>query len=164
MAEKSPSTGERTLSRTKEEVIKEAKRIEETVLYSSKGHFVSANFWSRFHLAIGLPMVILSGLAGAAALTKFDPNHFVAGSLSIVVASLSAVATFLNPNESVSSHQEAGNKYDSLMNMVRIFRVIDCWREESDEVLTERVKRFSEERDELNGKSPQIGRLALSQS
>ena len=102
-------------------------------------------------------MVMLSGLAGAAALSKFDPQHFIAGSLSIIVAALSAVATFLNPNELISAHLSAGNSYDSLMNRVRMFRLIDCWREEAEEVLTERVKRFSEEKDELNSKSPQIG-------
>jgi hypothetical protein len=157
MDEQLPSTAERSPSRTKQEIIKEAQRIEETVLYSSKGHLVSAVLWRRFHLAIGIPTVLLSGLAGAAALSSFDPNHLVAGSLSIVVAALSAVSTFLNPNEAVSAHRAAGSSYDSLMNRVRIFRSIDCWREESEQVLTERIKRFSEEKDDLNSKCPQIG-------
>ena len=43
------------------------------------------------------------------------------------------------------------------MNRVRIFRSIDCWREESEQVLTERLKHFSEEKDDLNRKCPQIG-------
>jgi hypothetical protein len=105
-------------------------------------------------------MVVLSTIAGAAALAKFDPEHLVAGTLSIIVAALSGVATFLNPNERVSAHLNAGNSYDSLMNRVRIFWSIDCWRDDSDQVLTERLKHFSEQKDDLNRKCPQIPRWA----
>jgi hypothetical protein len=41
------------------------------------------------------------------------------------------------------------------MNKVRIFWSIDCWRDESDQVLTERLKYFSEQKDKLNQSSPQ---------
>lgn len=39
------TTAEKTVSKTKDEIIKEAQRIEESALYSAKGHFVAANFW-----------------------------------------------------------------------------------------------------------------------
>lgn len=160
MVSQQPTTAERLASQTKEEVIKEAKRIEEGLLYSSKGHFASAHFWGNFHLWIGVPMVLFSAIAGAAALSHFDPNHIVAGVLSITVAALSGVATFLNPNEKVSAHLKAGNSYDSLMNTVRIFWAIDCWGAESDQLLTEKLKFFSEQKDKLNNSCPQIPRWA----
>ena len=37
---------------------------------------------------IGVPMVLLSAIAGASALSQFDSKHIVAGFLSIVVAAL----------------------------------------------------------------------------
>jgi hypothetical protein len=160
MAKQQPSTGERTASKAREEVIREAKRIEESLLHSSKGHYAAAHVWGNFHLWVGIPMVLFSTIAGAAALAKVDPEHLVAGTLSIIVAALSGVATFLNPNERVSAHLNAGNSYDSLMNKARIFWAIDCWREESDQVLTERLKHFSEQKDDLNRKCPQIPRWA----
>ena len=40
----------------KEKIIKEARRIEEDLLYSSKGHFYAAQFWSKFHLVVGVLM------------------------------------------------------------------------------------------------------------
>ncbi len=150
------TTAERAVSKTKKEIIKEAKRIEESLLHSSKGHFAAAHTWSHFHLIIGIPMVLLSGIAGASALVQFDPSHVYAGSISILVAALSGVMTFLNPNEKTSIHLEAGNDYDSLMNKVRIFSSIDCWRDESEQVLTEKLKYFSEQKDNLNKKHPQI--------
>lgn len=120
MDNQQPTTAERVVSKTKEEIIKEAKRIEEALLCTSKGHFSASHFWGNFHLWIGVPMVLLSAIAGASALSQFDPNHIIAGVLSILVAALSGVITFLNPNEKVSVHMNAGNNYDSLMNNVRL--------------------------------------------
>lgn len=154
------NTNETTISKTKSEIIKESKRMEEALLYSSKGHFAASHFWSNFHLWVGIPMVLLSAIAGASALSRFDPEHLISGILSIVVATLSAVITFLNPNLKVSSHLNAGNSYDSLMNNVRIFWSIDCWRDESEQVLTEKLKYFSEQKDKLNQSCPQIPRFA----
>lgn len=150
------STAEKPVPKTKDEIIKEAKRIGESLLYSSKGHFTASYFWSNFHLWIGVPVVLFSAVAGASALSQFDPKHILAGLISILVAALSGVMTFLNPNEKASVHLNAGNNYDSLMNKVRIFWSIDCWRDESEQVLTEKLKYLSEQKDKLNQSYPQI--------
>ena len=154
------TTAEITVSKTKAEIIKEAKRMEEGLLYSSKGHFAASHYWGNFHLWIGVPIVVLSAIAGASALSKFECSAIGAGILSILVAALSSVMTFLNPNEKASAYLTAGNNYDSLMNKTRIFWSIDCWREESDQVLTEKVRYLSEQKDRLNQGSPQIPRWA----
>lgn len=154
------TTAEKPISKTKNEVIKEAQRIEESTLYSAKGHLVAANFWTNFHLWVGVPMVLLAAIAGASALSQFDPKHVIAGIISIIVAALSGVMTFLNPNEKASTHLNAGNSYDALQNKVRMFWSIDCWREESEEVLTEKLKYLAEQKGRLNQSSPQIPRWA----
>lgn len=156
MANQQLATAERSVSKTKEDIIRESKRIEEGLLYSSKGHFAATHFWTNFHLWIGIPVVLLSAIAGASALSEFDPKHIIAGIISIIVVALSGVMTFLNPNERASNHLNAGNNYDALMNKVRIFWSIDCWRDESEQVLTERLKYFSEQKDRLNQSSLQI--------
>lgn len=156
------ATAETTISKTKSEIIKESKRIEESLLYSAKGHFAAAHFWNNFHLWVGIPMVLLSAIAGASALAQFDPQHIIAGICSIIVAALSGVITFLNPNEKSNSHVNAGNNYDSLMNKIRMFWSIDCWRDESEQVLTERLKYFSEQKDKLNQSYFQIPRWAYN--
>ncbi len=157
-------TAERMVSKTKDEIIKEAKRIEESLLYSSKGHFVASLFWSNFHLWIGVPIVLLSAIAGASAFSKIDPTNLIAGGISIFVIALSSVMTFLNPNQKASAHLNAGNNYDSLLSNIRIFWSIDCWREESEQVLTEKLKYFSEQKGKLNQNSPQIPRWAYKKA
>lgn len=147
------TTDEKTASKTKLEIIKESQRIEETALYSAKGHFAAAHTWSKFHLIIGLPMVIMAAVAGS----SFVGNHnILAGILTLFIAVLSAIMTFLNPNERASSHLNAGNSYDALQNEVRIFRTIDCWREDSEKMLTERLKHYVNQKGKLNQSSPQI--------
>ena len=149
-----PTTaGEKIVSQTKEEIIKEAQRIEESCLCSAKGHFVAAKFWSGFHVTIGLPTAILAAFAAASA---FSDHKVAAGAISLVVTGLTAVTTFLNPNKRATSHLNAGNNYDALQNRVRIFRTIDCWGDNSDQVLTKRVKDHSEDKNKLNRESPQI--------
>jgi len=155
------TTAEKPVSKTVDEIIKESKRIEESLLYSSKGHFATSHFWNNFHLWVGVPMVVLSAIASASAFSQFDPKHFFAGIISIIVVALSGVMTFLNPNEKSALHLNAGNNYDSLMNKIRMFWSIDCWRDESEQVLTEKLKYFSEQKDKLNQSCPQIPHWAF---
>jgi hypothetical protein len=143
-------------------VIKEAKRIEESTLYSAKGHFAAAHFWSKFHLWVGLPATILAAVAAAAAFSQFDQHHEVGGWISIIVAVLSAVTTFLNPNEKSASHLRAANSYDALHNRARIVWTIDCGGSDSDQVVSNRLRDLSELKNELNRKSPQIPRFAYN--
>lgn len=149
----------------KENLIKEARRIEEDSLYSAKGHFVAANFWSNFHLWIGVPTTILAAIAGVSALSQFDNHNIIAGFLAIIVAALTAVTTFLNPNERANSHLNAGNKYNSLRNEARIFCEIDsCGENNSIQEITKQLKELAKQRDELNQNSPQIPRWAFKRA
>ena len=150
------TTGEKPVSKTKDEIIKEAKRIEEACTYSAKGHFEAARFWSNFHLYLGIPIVVFSAVAGATALSQFVNSKIIAGLLSILVAVLSGLMIFLNPNEKSGTYLNAGNNYDSLQNKVRMFWSIDCWREKSDDILTEKLRYYSEQKDKLNQACPQI--------
>src|SRR5216683_6708432 len=160
MAKEPQSTGEQPVSKTRSEIIIEARRIEEAALFSSKCHFESARLWGRFHWCIGVPIVVLSAIASASALAKLGDNGLVAAGISLVVAVLAALATFLNAQDKVVTHQSAGTSYDALLNKVRMFRTIDCGSEPNDGVLTDRLKAFSEHKDRLNESSPSVPRPA----
>jgi len=140
----------------KDNILKEARRIEEDSLHSAKGQFVAANFWTNFHLWIGVPTAILAAITGASALSQFENHNIIAGILAIIVTALTAVTTFLNPNEKANSHRNAGNKYNSLRNKARIFCEIDSCGEESNQEITKQLKELAKQRDELNQNSPQI--------
>ncbi len=160
----SQTTAEKPLPIAKEAIIQEAKRIEENCLYTSKGHFAAARFWSNFHLWIGIPTVILATVAGTSALSQFGNFVVIVGVISIIVAILSATTTFLNPRERANAHLSAGNNYDSLLSEARIFWTIDCWQNDSEEILTQKLRDLSEERNRLNRECPQVPRFAYLQA
>ncbi len=150
---KQVNTLEQQVSKTREEIIKETHRIEEDALLSSKGHFACSYFWTKFHLWIGIPIVVTASIAGCSFIAN---NALIGAILSAVVAVLSAIVTFLNPNEKSSAHMHAGNSYEALRNEVRIFRTIDCWTKTDDQLLPDHLKNFSTQKNQLNQSSTQI--------
>lgn len=165
MAETVTATGERPPSKTRDQVIAEAKRLEESTLYSCKGHHQAAQGWKSWHLWLGIPTVVISAMVGVAAFSQSaEQNAYMAAlaiALSIVVSILSAITTFLNPNEKESAHLAAAHAYDRLNNTARMFWTIDCWAADAtDEGLTVQLKALVSEKDELNKSSPQIPRRA----
>ncbi len=148
----------------KDQIKKEAARIEEDSLYSSKGHFYAGQRWSNLHLWIGVPAAVLSAIAGASALSEFQSHEVIAGVLSIIVAALTAVATFVNPNERTLTHKNAGNKYNSLRNRARIFYSIELPSGDDTTKLADSLKSLDELRSKLNEESPQIPNWAFKKA
>lgn len=154
------STGERAPSKTRDEIIREAQRLEESTLYSCKGHHYAARGWKNWHYWLGIPTIAISALVGAAAFSKFSDTYpWLAGigaALSMVVVVLSGLTTFLNPNEKEKAHLNAAHGYDKLNNDARIFSSIECWREESTDVLAAQLRELVDRKSKLNETSPQI--------
>lgn len=155
---------EKDQSLTLDAIIKEAKRIEENCLHTSKSHFVVAHLWTNFHLGIGIPTAVLAAIAGTVAFASSQHSNILAGVLSIIVCILSAVATFLNPKECSNAHLNAGNNYDSLLTSVRIFWTIDCRREDSADILADKLRDFSARRDQFNRDCPQPPKWAYKKA
>ena len=147
----------------KEIIINEAKRIEEDSLYSAKGHFYAGQCWVNVNLWVGSIAAIFSAIAGASALSQFDYHNIVAGSLSIIVAGLTAIITFINPSEKAHTHQKAGNKYIVLRNDTRIFYDIEL-NEIDDKKAIEDLKKLNERRNILNIESHQIPKWAFEKA
>jgi hypothetical protein len=109
MASKKKTTLEVTPSRTKEEVIKEARRIEESTLFSAKKHFITADIWQLSHYVLGVPIVIGSAIVGLSIFSRFDPDKTFVGIIILAITGLSSLMTFLNPNDKASSNKNCGN-------------------------------------------------------
>lgn len=149
---------------TKAQLIAEAKRIQEDCLYSAKGHFEVAGRWTRVHFWLGIPSAALAAIAGASALAEFDSNNVVAGVLALVVAALTAISTFLNPNQRAGQHKVSGNQYLAIRNKVRVFADLEVDFESNKGLLLEQLKELGKERDDQNERSPQIPRWAYERA
>ncbi|MGD0216618.1 MAG: SLATT domain-containing protein [Desulfobaccales bacterium] len=155
MTSNEPTTTEKTVTISKGAIINEAKRIFEDCLHTSKSHFVTASYWDNFHLKIGIPTVILAGIAGTLAFAAFSYHDTLAGIFSMIIVVLTAVTTFLNPKERAIAHLTAGNNYASIVGKIRIFWTIECWEETPEKLLADKLKEFSDWRDKLNHDCPQ---------
>jgi hypothetical protein len=101
-----------------------------------------------------LPTAVLAAIAGVSALSQFDNHNIVAGVIAIIVAALTALTTFLDPNSKSNTHHSAGNLYNALRNKARIFYEIDSCVDCSDRDLIDQLKELTNQRDELNQNSP----------
>ena len=102
---------------------KEAERIKEDSIYSSKGHFESSKFWRYFNYL--LMIVSIASLVLCLVLTFSDYNKIVVGIFGIISAFITVILIFLNPQEKYIAHQNSANKYLSLKNRARIFLDIE---------------------------------------
>ena len=137
---------------------KEASRIEEDSLYSSRGHFAAAARWSRVHFWLGLPAAVGAALAGVSAVGH---ETALAVILSAIVTALTATLTFLNPSDKSSVHHAAGTNFNALRGQARRFHEIDATDPGSLENLRKELKDLAASRDHLNASSPQIPRWAF---
>lgn len=143
------------------ELQREACRIEEDSLFSTKGHFEAARAWGTLHLWLGIPAAVLAANASGSA---FAENVLIAGSLALFASVLSAISAFLNPSERSQFHHHAGAKFNSLRKRARMLREIDLKSQTEQTELLNSIKKMAEERDSLNMSSPQIPRFAFKRA
>jgi hypothetical protein len=141
----------------------ELEHIEEDALYSAKGHFEAAAGMHKLYVSLGLPVALISGVAGVSAFSSFTKHDVVAGVLALVAAGLGAVNTFLGPSGKSAVHSGFGNDYNSLRNRARLCREVQA-AALSDAQLTEQILSLASERDDLNKKAPLIPRRAFERA
>lgn len=140
--------------------IDEAHRIEEDALYSSKSHFNAAALWANCHYWIGIPATLCGVIASAT--TKTNTELAVWFSISATI--LTALITFLKPNEKVSQHKSFGDQFLALKNDCRFFRTIELHEGLKDAELTKKLKVLANRRNDLNKGSPQIPSRAFKKA
>ncbi len=133
----------------------ESQRIEEDAEYSAKGHFNASERWSKYHLYLGVPFVVITAIASGSA---FNNMPILAGGLALISTALTTVLTFLNPSERAETHKAVGGQHLTLRNQARIFREIEIEDCEDLSVTKKRLLELSASRDEINQKSPSIPR------
>lgn len=137
---------------------REAERLEEDTLYSSKGHFNAEDTWVRRNYWLGVPATVLGAVAGAT-LIKSQPEWATA--FTLLASLLTGLMTFLKPNDRAALHRAAAGQFLALRNEARFFREIELLQSDRLDELPERLKALSAARNELNLKSPSIPRRAF---
>lgn len=150
-----------TPANPKDAIRAELERIEEDCIHSGKAQFNAGVRWSRYHLWLGIPSVILSAAAGAA---FFQDYPQIAGAMSSVVAVLTALSTFLKPSERASSHKSSGDQYLTLRNDARVLRTIKLDGACDEAAAITNLDEITKRRNELNQASAQASRRDFEQA
>jgi hypothetical protein len=137
---------------------REAERLEEDAIYSSKGHFNAEDTWVKRNYWLGVPATLLGAIAGAS-LIKSYPEWATA--LTLLASLLTGLMTFLKPNERAALHRAAAGQFLALRNEARFFREIDLLQLDRLADLPDKLRALSAARNELNQNSPSIPRHAF---
>jgi hypothetical protein len=126
----------------------EAARIEENALYTAQANFVTAVWFDRLRLLLGVPATVLGVAAGATFVAERSTT--VAAMLAFAASLLAALTTFLHPDRTAADHRTTGNAYLALQGAVRRFRTLDLAKVDAEEART-RLEELALRADELNG-------------
>lgn len=142
---------------SRNELIKEAGRLEEDVLYSEKAHFGMATVWNRLHLVLGIPSGIAAAASGVAAL---NTEPLIAVGLAAGSTILTALLTFLGPKSVAATHHNAGISYGALRGQLRRLRLIDLPAAAEVGDFRKTIEDLAVKKQEIMKSSPHIGGLA----
>ncbi|MHB0086093.1 SLATT domain-containing protein, partial [Klebsiella pneumoniae] len=101
-------------------------------------------------------------IAGLSALKDMTTITIV---ISFLLTCLTAINTALNPSKRAGHHKSAAGEYNNLKNDVRLFREIELIEINSpDKELKNKIKVFSDRRNQLNISSPTVPRWAYEKT
>lgn len=114
--------GERTLRETLEKTLAKCR-------YFREAHYAASVRMRRNHYRIGIPAVVLSAVVGTTVFGALEHTlhlgiRIAVGAVSVGVAVLTAIQTFLRFGERAEAHRVASAKYESLSNEIRLLMAV----------------------------------------
>jgi hypothetical protein len=124
--------------------------------YSSRAHFIAAQ-WSRRHANIlGIPVVVLSVAAstGAGALAVLGADKAVVALLAFVAAVMVALERHFDPSGKADAHSLKGDRYLTIRNEARLFQSTRLRSSDPQPVLDQEFRLLRFRYDQLRETAP----------
>ncbi len=137
-----------------EEIINEARRLEEDILYTSKARFSMSNFWYCLHGIFGIVVIGGSILFGALSFANLNWPIDI-NTLSLIVIVVSMLQVFFNPYEQSRTNKNLGDEYNKLKQKIRFFYKVEIYDNNFNENKN-KIKEFAEEKSKIDYKSSPI--------
>lgn len=120
-------------------------------------HTYAADYWGGSHLALGLTITALSAAVSASIFATYEFLTIIGGALSLLLVVISAVSTFLNPDQRTSSHQKSKTIYQGIADRAKALYQVDLQlREQTVEDLCETYEQLMDEMIETRKNSPRV--------
>lgn len=142
----------------REDIMERAEERRDLCYILSRAHILVSIRWSNTHLYIGIPSTVFAALAGVQAISELNQDGSNTGKiiqiiLSVLVAGLAPLLTFLNPNERANNnltasrvYEQIGDRYDAFL--LRCLVEKQNLQQELDELVTLNLA-YSEEKKPL---------------
>lgn len=131
--------------------------IEWDTVYSMKGHYNAAILWSWSHRLLGIASIIAVTASG----TQFYGGTPVWGTLwGFLAATLTAIVTFLKPEEKAKPYYLAGVEFGALRRKARMAMKLELESQKSDDDKMKLIYSLADEVRRLNQESPSVPFLA----
>lgn len=101
----------------------ELKRLEEDILYTEKAHFAAAEALQRIHWGVGIVSTVAAAATSVSVVA--DGPTWVSGGLALLATVLSALLTFVKPEERAAQHLTAARVLNDVRVQAREHREID---------------------------------------
>ena len=140
-------------------------------------HRFTARFWNQFDVGLNLFNTVFAAISGTSALSS--SNSFIAGVFGLIVAVLTAINTFLKPNNTSNEHLQLAAKYGSLRDEIDLFLSQNCITEDEnnnqyrlvekkgdglDQDIRQTLKKLISKFNELQGKTPMPFQRAITKA
>jgi hypothetical protein len=144
------------------ELIREqAKAIRRASLKAAEEHYASETPWYNAKHWLGIPLALLSAVAGATAFSQLNHSATIAGALSLTVAILTTLSTVLSPEKKASEHHKFAKEYEKLYNQAGLFYKLESVIGTPDQkALEEKLNTLITTLEDLNVNRPGITRRA----
>jgi hypothetical protein len=121
-----------------------------TKLLTAKINFLThkrtARLWKKVDLGLNLFNTIFAAISGTSALSSSN-NTLITGGLSLIVAVLTAINTFLKPSNNSKEHLQFAARYTALRNEIDFFLSQNCIQDKGNQyrIAQLKVDSFTEE-------------------
>jgi hypothetical protein len=126
----------------------EARRLEESAMYSAQGQFERAKFWRGLNLSLGVVAAALAAVAGVVGLAS-DNARILSGALALAAAGIVSVLTTINADRRHSHAATAGNAYLEIQTAARQLHAVDLFHLDYG-AARDRLGELTARRDEIN--------------
>lgn len=121
-------------------------------------HYDSGLYYERFFLGLGIPVIVLSAFTGGTEVLGYMPET-VGGVISLCIAVLAGLQTFLKYSQRAERHRIAGARYGGIR---RDLEEIECQLSMLGDQAFERVHQVKNRMDSLATECPEIPHRILA--
>lgn len=142
----------------------ELERLEEDLLYTEKAHFAAAEGLQRAHWILGALATVAAAATSVSVIA--DGATWLSGSLALLGAVLSALLTFVKPDERAAQHLAAARILNDVRVQARQHRQLDMHSSTSEqpEVWREFVETIRVGKRDADASAPALGQRGFEKA